>query len=170
MKKLALAAAVSVLMAGQVYADPDFSGEPIDFELEAEVESTCYVSFFSSTLLNDTMNFGTPSVDDSLDGDITFKCNDPDGATLTMTSAQGGLTNIDLLTEKVKYEAKLTVGTASSTLVTAEGENESATLNVPASATLAGAGQSGNVLVTLKESATYAGEYLDTLTIQIAAN
>ncbi|MGR5119697.1 hypothetical protein ACPV5L_13070 [Vibrio astriarenae] len=169
MKKLALAAAVSVLMAGQVYADVDLSGEPVDFALKAEVDSTCLVWSGSEVIGFDTMDFGAPEANESLEKSIQFKCNDPDGATLTMISAQGGLTNIDMLSEKVKYDATLSVGGQSSTLETSKTENESTFLNLDGDSDLANPGKSAKVKVMLKESATYAGEYLDTLTIQIAA-
>ncbi len=165
MKKLALTA-VAVLLAGPAFADPDISGEPIDFQLTGEVESECYL-LLSSSNFNDTLDFGLPEAGDTLSGALSFLCNDADGATLTMTSAQGGLMNVDKTSEKVTYAATLSVGTnASATLTTTETEDESEDLDLQPNVSL----RTANVSIELLEDATFAGEYLDTLTIQIAAN
>lgn len=97
MKKLTLyAATVTAIFGAQVQAAPG------DVQLVGFVSPVCEVTGLSTQL----MDFGNVSQIQNLSvSGLNMKCNDVDGATVTLTSAEGGLESDDSEDYALTYDA-----------------------------------------------------------------
>lgn len=166
MKKLTMcAAAVTVVLSSQVSAAPG------DVQLVGFVSPVCEVSGLFTQLLD----FGSVvSSGQSVSTNIGLQCNDVDGATVTMTSAEGGLESDDDEDFALTYDATFAPGGGlSSFTLSAPGgpglNNVSADHSYGGSSTLA-AGTTGTLSVVTTEGSPWAGGYSDTLTVNITSN
>ncbi len=86
MKKLTIcAAAVTAIFGSQVHAGPG------DVQLVGYVSPVCEVSGLATQLLD----FGDVTQEQTVSIDLDMKCNDVDGATVSLTSSEGGLESDD---------------------------------------------------------------------------
>jgi len=158
MKKLIVLSAIASLTSGTALAN--------DLNLGAVVESVCGVSNINTTQFFQTLSSGaTKNVG------FDLQCNDADGATMSLTTSEGHLQNADHEDRGVGYTAKLTAGTFDFTLKAIDGYNDRVeSQSQPGSPALAAGGVAGNILLTVTENPTYAGNYSDTLKLSITAN
>ncbi|CUB03305.1 hypothetical protein [Marinomonas fungiae] len=166
MKKLTLsAAAVAAIFGAQVQAAPG------DVQLVGFVSPICEVTGLSTQLVD----FGNVSQiqNVSLSG-LNMRCNDADGATVTLTSSEGGLESDDNEDFALKYDATFTPsgGLPSFTLNAPGGPGQNdVSVAQPyggSSALASGVGASINIATT--ETSPWAGGYSDTLTVNITSN
>lgn len=165
MRKLFLAGVASLALS--VSATSAMSA---DTQLAGFVTPVCEVDI-SSLLLD----FGVDPVSgDTTASDVDVQCNDIDGATVQLRSAEGGLESDDFEDFNVNYTASL-VEAASGidlTLVTVGGvgpNDQTAEQVVPGSVALRD-GQIAELTVELNGTPTWAGGYSDTLSVEITAN
>ena len=165
MRKLFLAGVASLALS--VSATSAMSA---DTPLAGFVTPVCEVDI-SSLLLD----FGVDPVSgDTTGSDVDVQCNDIDGATIQLRSAEGGLESDDFEDFNVNYTASL-VEAASGinlTLVTVGGvgpNDQTAEQVVPGSVELRD-GQIAELTVELNGTPTWAGGYSDTLSVEITAN
>lgn len=158
MKKIIVLSAIASLTSGAALAE--------DLNLGAVVESVCEVSNINTTQFFQTLSSGaTKNVG------FDLQCNDADGATMSLTTSEGHLQNSDHEDRGVGYTAKLTAGTFDFTLKAIDGYNDRVeSQSQPGSPELAAGGVAGNILLTITENPTYAGNYADTLKLAITAN
>lgn len=166
MKKLTMcAAAVTVILSSQANASPG------DVQLVGFVSPVCEVT----GLFTQALDFGSVvSSGQSVSTSIDLQCNDADGATVTMTSAEGGLESDDLEDFALTYTATFTPsgGLPSFSLFAPGGpglNNVSESLSYGGSSALA-SGVSGTLSVMTTEGSPWAGGYSDTLTVNITSN
>ncbi|WP_018982194.1 hypothetical protein [Salinimonas chungwhensis] len=165
MRKLTLcAAAVTALVASASHAGPG------DVQLVGYVSPVCEVSGLNTQLLD----FGdVTSSHQSVNIGMHFKCNDVDGATVTLISAEGGLESDDDEDFALTYDAVFTpTGLTPLTLNAPGGPGQN---DVPASQIYGGSsalasGVGASLVVTTTEAATWAGGYSDTLTVNVTSN
>ena len=104
---------------------------------------------------------------------VTLKCNDADGATVTLTSSEGGMESDDNEDLEIEYLATLTSDALDADIeldTTGAFNNDiSASGNAGGSQALA-TGVSGTLTVELLDTAIWAGGYSDTITIQLTAS
>lgn len=163
MKKLITAAAPAAILAATLAAStPASAGNAI---VQGFVSPICEVNIFDEDLyLADNMSAG-----DSIGTGLEFNCNDTDGATVSMTSSEGGLESDDQEDLEVEYVATLTAGTLTLVLDTGpfQGNNdETVDGHLDASSTPT----AGSLNVVLSDTAPWAGGYSDTLSIDIVAD
>lgn len=160
MKKLILATVPVALFAAS--AAPALAGNAV---VQGFVSPVCEVSIFDEDLyLGDNMTAGT-----MIGTPLTFNCNDTDGATVSMTSSEGGLESDDQEDLEVEYVATLSAGALTLVLDTGpfQGNNdETVDGQLPAS----GTPTVGSLDIVLTDSAPWAGGYSDTISIDIVAN
>ena len=160
MKKVLLATLPVALFAAS--AAPALAGNAI---VQGFVSPVCEVSIAIEDLyLGDQMTAGT-----SIGTDVTFNCNDTDGATVSMTTSEGGLESDDQEDLEVEYVATLTAGALLLVLDTGpvQGNNDKTVDGIlPAS----GVPTVGSLDIVLTDSAPWAGGYSDTISIDIVAN
>ena len=166
MKKLTLcAAAVTALVASTSHAAPG------DVQLVGYVSPVCEVSGLNTQLLD----FGSvTSANQQVGINMDFQCNDIDGATVTLTSAEGGLESDDDEDFALTYTALFTPGSITPALQLnapgGPGQNDvSVSQSYGGSSSLA-TGVTASLLVTTTEAATWAGGYSDTLTVNVTSN
>lgn len=163
MKKFITLAAPAVLIAATAaISTPAFAGNAI---VQGFVSPVCEVAVFDEDLyLADNMSAG-----DSIGTGLEFNCNDTDGATVSMTSSEGGLESDDQEDLEVEYVATLTAGALVLVLDTgpAQGNND---IGVDGQLPASGAPTGGNLNIVLSDTAPWAGGYSDTLSIDITAN
>ena len=165
MRIAVIASAVCVVLGSTVsVADNDSA------QLTAEVQPNCNVEGVDSLVFNEVVS-GSVATDPV----VTILCNDADGANLSLRSSEGGLESDDNEDQEIEYIARLSnevIGGGALELDTGiggQGNNdvESETI-LTAGAPLA-EGRSGELTVTLSDSATFAGGYSDTLQINVEA-
>lgn len=165
MKKLILAAAPVALALGM-----SAPAHAANTQVAGFVVEVCEVSFGSALY-----DFGfSMSAGDSISGTVTLQCNDADGATVTVTSTEGGLESDDDEDLEIDYTADITASDGSNAFAlsidTDSGvpnqNDQSESAQLPAS----GAVYNGTIVMTLNESAPWAGGYSDTLQLAIDAN
>ena len=158
MKKLIVLSAIASLTSGAALAE--------NLNIGGVVESVCGVSNINTTQFFQTLSRGaTKNVG------FDLQCNDADGATMSLTTSEGHLQNADHEDHGVGYTAKLTAGAFDFTLKAQDGNNDkSESQSQPGSTYLAAGGVAGNILITVTENPTYAGNYADTLKLAITAN
>ncbi len=160
MKKYTLAAAaVATLFVG--------SASAVDIDISGNIQEVCTASA-TTTALN-TLSSGTVS-------GISFECNDRDGASISISSAEGGLQGIDSEDVVIPYIATLNVG--STPLVLDLSANGNTGLNdvsveqeFDGEDLIGGLAASLDIVVTAAGAynGAWAGSYYDQLTIQISA-
>ena len=161
-KALILAALPAVAIAAPAHAQTGGG------QITGVVPAVCEVDDLFASI-----SFPSMAAGQEINDGVTLRCNDADGAEVTLISSEGGLESDDNEDLEVEYTATLTGGTLAAPLVldtTGAFNND-----VSASATVAGSealaiGVSGNLNVTLNESAVWAGGYSDTITIQLTAS
>lgn len=166
MKKLTLSAAIATAIFGvQAHAGPG------DVQLVGFVTPICEVTGLSTQLID----FGDVSQIQNVSvSGLNMKCNDVDGATVTLTSSEGGLESDDDEDFALKYDATFNPGGGlSSFTLNAPGgpglNDVSATQSYAGSGSLAtGIGASIDIATT--ETSPWAGGYSDTLTVNITSN
>ncbi|MBD2840996.1 hypothetical protein [Erythrobacter rubeus] len=137
-------------------------------QITGVVPAVCEVQDLFASISFPDMNAGT-----TLSDGVTLTCNDVDGATVTLISSEGGMESDDNEDEEIEYQATLTSGVLAAPLVldtTGAFNND-----VSASTTIAGspdlaAGAAGTLEIELLESASWAGGYSDTITVQLTAS
>lgn len=123
--------------------------------------------------LNPSLNFASIATGQQVSDQFDVRCNDVDGATIKLTSAEGHLESDDFEDQGVGYIANLSQGPIglNLTLNATSGVNDiSNTDNMPGSFTLAAGVNNANFLATLTGNGVWAGGYSDTLTVDITAN
>ncbi|WP_159738511.1 hypothetical protein [Vibrio atypicus] len=164
MKKLTFcAAAITAVLASPVSAAPG------DVQLVGYVSPVCEVSGLATQLLD----FGSVDTFQSVSIGMSMKCNDVDGATVKLTSSEGGLESDDSEDYALTYDATFTPAGLPALVLNAPGgpgQNDvSVTQSYPGSATLA-TGIAATLDVVTTETAAWAGGYSDTLTVNITSN
>lgn len=153
----------SILVGGMAHAS--------DTQLIGTVEAVCEANVQGSLL----MDFGIdPVAGDSVSQDVEIQCNDGDGATVELRSAEGGLESDDNEDFSVEYTATLVEGSTgiNLSLTTSPGvglNDEFVDQNIAGGLTLAG-GVSAALDVTLNDTPLFSGGYSDTLSVEITAN
>ena len=165
MKKLTMCAvAATVVLSCQANAAPG------NVQLVGAVLPVCEVTGMNSQLLD----FGLVDVaHKTVSANIKMKCNDSDGATVTLTSAEGGLESDDKEDHALAYDAKFSVGSLPVLILDAPGgigtNNYAKSETYSGSTALAG-GINGHLTVETQDSSPWAGGYSDTLTLDITSN
>ncbi|MGB5865219.1 MAG: hypothetical protein WBG95_13080 [Sulfitobacter sp.] len=137
-------------------------------KMNGVVAPVCEVSDLFASISFPSMTAGS-----EINDGLSLQCNDGDGAEVTLTSSEGGMESDDNEDLEIEYTATLTSAALAAPLVldtTGAFNND-----VSASATISGSealanGISGNLNVTLNESAVWAGGYADTITVQLTAS
>lgn len=165
MKKLTLyVATVTAIFGAQVQAAPG------DVQLVGFVSPICEVTGLSTQL----MDFGDVSQIQNLSvSGLNMKCNDVDGATVTLTSAEGGLESDDSEDYALKYDAIFKpTGLADLTLNApgGPGQNDVSVSNSYAGSSALSTGVAAIINIVTTETSPWAGGYSDTLTINITSN
>ncbi|MCL1044597.1 hypothetical protein Q4601_08480 [Shewanella sp. 1_MG-2023] len=161
MKKYTLAAAaVATLFVG--------SASAVEVNLSGNIQEVCEASA-TQTSLSD-MSTTTMS-------GFSFVCNDRDGATVTITSAEGGLQGIDSEDLVIPYVATLSVGGFGDLILDLTTGGNTGTNDASQSRDFTGAQLLNGAAATLEinfgalttGTGAWAGAYYDQLTIQISA-
>lgn len=160
MKKFTLAAmSIATLFVG--------SASAVDIDLSGNIATVCTVS--ASTTAITSLTGGTIS-------GIDMRCNDYDGASISMTSSEGGLQGIDSEDLVIKYKATLTPsGLAPLVLDLTTNNPGNGTNDVTVSQSYSGTsllnGTTASLSIVTNSATTsaWAGGYYDKLSIQISA-
>ncbi|CAK1841285.1 hypothetical protein [Vibrio crassostreae] len=165
MKKLTLyAATVTAILGAQVQAAPG------DVQLVGFVSPVCEVTGLSTQL----MDFGNVSQIQNLSvSGLNMKCNDVDGATVTLTSAEGGLESDDSEDYALTYDATFNPsGLAPFTLNAPGGPglNDVSVSNSYGGSGALATGVAASIDIVTTETSPWAGGYSDTLTVNITSN
>jgi hypothetical protein len=159
MKKLIVLSAIAALTSGVAFAS--------DVAVGGHVPSVCKVMPGSES----SVTF--PDLIDGAHSTFGFKikCNDYDGATVTLTSSEGHMQTVDGLDATgVGYTAALTALPYNFTLSATTGVDDlSMSQSEPGSIDLA-TGIPGTVTLTVVGNPTFSGFYTDQLSLTIAAN
>jgi len=159
MKKLILKAAPVAIIA-VLAAVPASAGNT---HLSGFIDEVCEATVVD----NDLWLSGNVVAGAMIDTDVTFDCNDHDGATVTLTSTEGGLESDDDEDLEVEYVATLTAGPMTIVLDTGLTTNVN---DISESGQLPNSSPDGNLSIVLSGSAPWAGGYSDTIQVDIAAN
>lgn len=158
MKKLMTLTAIAALTSGAAFAE--------NLNVGGSVASICEVSN-----INTTVYFANLAKDETQNISFDLQCNDADGATMSLTTAEGHLQNADQEDRGVGYTAELNADAFSFILTAENGVNDqSVEQSQPGSVTLANGGVAGNIELTITENPVFAGTYADTLMLAITAN
>ncbi|PFG58202.1 hypothetical protein ATG66_0743 [Vibrio sp. ES.051] len=165
MKKLTLcAAAVTAIFGTQVHAAPG------DVQLVGFVSPVCEVTGLSTQLID----FGNVSQIQNISvGGLSMKCNDVDGATVTLTSAEGGLESDDNEDFALKYDATFNPSGLPSFTLNAPGGpglNDVSVSNAYGGSGSLATGVAATIDIATTETSPWAGGYSDTLTVNITSN
>jgi len=139
-------------------------------QMNGVVQPVCQVDDLFASISFPSMTAGT-----SISDNVRLRCNDADGAEITMISSEGGLESDDQEDLEIEYRAELSSpaisgGSLVLDLPFVQGDNDtSVTGTAPGSIALA-SGVAATLDVTLKETAVWAGGYSDTLTVQLTAS
>jgi hypothetical protein len=165
MKKLILATAPVALLMSAVPAHADST------QVIGTVVEVCEVNIAGAGLVD---FFNDMSAGDSRTANVSMQCNDADGATVTVTSTEGGLESDDQEDLEIDYTAEMNLsdGTNAFSLVIDTDSGVSNQNDQSESGALPASGDvySGTLEFTLNESAPWAGGYSDTFQIDISAN
>ena len=160
--KLSAASAV-IIAAGAAFS----TAQADDVHIIGDVNPFCELSIEPG--FDEEMDFETPIAGDSLDLGWVYRCNDFDGATVRMTSTEGGLESDDNEDLEIEYVATLSLGGFSLALDTGVSTNVN-DVEVEGDISGSNAPLVGNLNVTLSDTAPFAGGYSDTLQVDIEAN
>lgn len=165
MKKLIKLSAASMALIASTAAFSTAHAD--DVHLIGDVVPFCELGIQGGA--DEEMDFETPNAGDSLDLAWIYACNDFDGATIRMTSTEGGLESDDVEDLEIEYVATMTLGAFSLALDTGVSTNVN---DVEIEGDIAGSNSPviGNLNVTLSDTAPFAGGYSDTLQVDIEAN
>ncbi len=162
MNKLLIAImSTTVLASGSVFAGEAHMG--------GSVIEVCEVTGLTGNLLFPSMAVGTTVTNTG----IVLKCNDGDGAVISLTSSEGGMENDDVEDYNVNYQATLAHGLGSPLVLLADGIPNNYGINdTTNSQTLSGslalaAGQAATLTAEITELGVWAGGYSDTLSLDI---
>lgn len=163
--KIAATAAASALALVSMPASAQVGGG----QMNGVVQPVCQVDDLFASISFPSMTVGA-TISDSL----RLRCNDADGAEVTLTSSEGGMESDDFEDFEIEYKATLTSAALTGPIVLdlpfVQGDNDaSVTGTAPGSLALA-SGVAGTLEVELKESAVWAGGYSDTITVQLTAS
>jgi hypothetical protein len=161
MKKLLLASAIAALAVPSAFAQ---SGGSV---ITGVVQPVCEVSDLFASL-----QFSAVQTGEAIDDGFGVQCNDADGATLTLISAEGGLESDDNEDFAVPYAATISGPSFNGAGNTPAQPGPNDVLLISANAPFSGglaAGQNHNLNITLNADGIWAGGYSDTLYLQIAA-
>ncbi|MGB3739360.1 MAG: hypothetical protein WA948_08410 [Pontixanthobacter sp.] len=164
--KLAIAAAVPALAVSVPAAAQAGGGQMV-----GTVTPVCEVNDLFGTIAFDSLTAGA-SISDS----VNLRCNDADGATVTLISSEGGLESDDNEDLEIEYTATLTNSAIDGGSVTldlplgTQGDNDASASENASGSTAFATGVAGSLEVTLKETAVWAGGYSDTITVQLTAS
>ena len=167
MKKLIVLSAIAALTSGLVVANP------ATFEVGGFVPVTCNLKTSGPAY---HAEFTTPE----MTGDVSpavrnipvrVTCNDPEGATVTLTSSKGWLENTDDSTKGVTYSAILkdTPFSDVSLIANAGGASISASQSWVGGTALA-SGVDGSIEVKLTSTTVLSGNHSDNLEVGVVAN
>ncbi len=158
MKKLITLSAIAILTSGTALAE--------NLNVGGAVESICEVSN-----VNTTTYFPALAKDQTKTIGFDLQCNDADGATMSLTTAEGHLQNADREDQGVGYTAELNANPFAFTLVAENGHNDqSVEQSQPGSFALAAGGVAGTIELTITQNPVFSGTYADTLMLAITAN
>ena len=151
-----------------VISSPSWSS---DTQLIGTVESVCEATVNSSLL----MDFGIdPQAGDSVSQNLSIQCNDGDGATVELRSAEGGLESDDNEDMSVEYTADLVAApialNLSLTTSPGPGLNDESVAQTIAGGVALASGTAATLDVTLSATPVFSGGYSDTLSVEITAN
>jgi len=162
MNKLLLAIASTTLLAsGSVFAGEAHMG--------GTITEVCKVEGLDTSLTFPSMAVGTTVTDN----DITLTCNDGDGATIKLTSSEGGMESDDVEDYNVNYEATLSHGLGPDLFLAADGIlgnfgiNDTSASQVLGGSLALASGNAATLTVEITELAVWAGGYSDTLSLDI---
>lgn len=159
MKKLILAAAPAALIA-VFAASPVSAGNT---HLSGFIDEVCEAVVVD----NDLWLSGNVVAGATIGTDVNFDCNDHDGATVTLTSTEGGLESDDDEDFEVEYVATLVAGPMSIVLDTGLSTNVN---DISETGQLPNSSPNGTMTIVLSDTAPWAGGYSDTIQVDIAAN
>jgi hypothetical protein len=161
MRKITLvAASLTALFASTANAG--------DVQLVGFVAPVCQVSGLNSQL----RDFGDVSASATAANlALNVECNDADGATIQMISAEGGLESDDAEDQSLPYTATLAIGAYAPLILNAPGGVGTNGFNVDASYSATGllGGAAATLSFMTPGGASWSGGYSDTLTVQINA-
>ena len=171
MKKVLLVSAAALVSAVSAPASANVGGGQIT-GVEPVV---CEVEDLFASLAFDTLTTGA-----SINDNMTIRCNDADGATVRLRSAQGGLQSddgtftglTDLEDRTIDYIATLAINNGPTIILDTttflEFDDVSSEDDLPWSPGLA-SGLASTLEISLSESATFAGGYSDTIFVDVQA-
>ncbi|AQR60494.1 hypothetical protein BZG35_01605 [Brevundimonas sp. LM2] len=136
--------------------------------LGGSVAPVCFVNN-----LNPSLNFANIVTGAQVTDAFDVRCNDVDGATMSLTSAEGHLESDDFEDQGVGYNVNMSQAAIglSLSLAALVGINDiSNTDALPGSFTLASGVNNAAFTATLAGNGVWAGGYSDTLTVDITAN
>ncbi|WP_133010412.1 hypothetical protein [Marinomonas flavescens] len=159
MKKLIMLSAIAALTSGAALAGT--------FQVSGSNPSVCE----ATTSLN-AVSFPVLQQGKTSNIPFTLRCNDADGATVSLTSSEGQLETTDGQDATgVGYSAKLSAAPYNFTLTALSGvNNQVAKETHSGSPALAAGGVAGNILLTVLTNPIYAGSYNDDLMLTVEAN
>ncbi|WP_338362594.1 hypothetical protein [uncultured Pseudoalteromonas sp.] len=158
MKKLIVISAIAAISSGSALAE--------NLNVGGAVASVCEVSNIATTHYFPALALG-----DTTTVDFDLKCNDVDGATLTLTTSEGHLQNADHEDRGIGYTAHLTAGPYDFTLTADNGINDQGvSQSNGGSNALATTGVAGMIDLEVTQEPVYAGTYADTLMLTVTAN
>ena len=168
MRNMLMVSAASVALLGAAQA----MAQSASTNAAATKSDNCAVlDLVSSIVINGDAEAG----DTSNAEDFTFRCNDVDGGTVTVSSANGGLTSGAVPGETLTYTALVSLQGALTDAdfpLQLDSEASSATAVLDGSPDLAAAASGDNnaqLNITLDDSAVFAAAYDDDITIDITA-
>ncbi|WP_421855012.1 hypothetical protein [Marinomonas sp.] len=160
MKKLIVLSAIATLSSGAALAS--------NLDVGGSVPSVCEVTTSGSSA-----HFAKLEMGEKYQLPITsLRCNDYDGATVTLTSSEGHMQTVDGKDATgVGYTAQFKAGPYDFTLNATTGADDiHASQSKNGSAALAAGYNSGNIFMTVTQTPTFAGNYTDQLMLTITAN
>ncbi|MBB1406363.1 hypothetical protein J5X91_04665 [Pseudoalteromonas sp. K222D] len=158
MKKLIVLSAIAALTSGAALAE--------NLNVGGAVASICQ----ASTTGGSAVLFPALSVGASQTVGVSIKCNDPDGAIVSLTTSEGHLQNADQEDKGVGYWAELNAAPYALTLKAMTGANDTSVVQDESGSAGLANGLSGTIKITIKQAALYSGTYADTLKLSIIAN
>lgn len=138
-------------------------------QMAGVVQPVCEVNDLFATIAFPSMSAGA-----TINDGLSLRCNDVDGAEVTLISSEGGMESDDFEDLEIEYIATLTStaidgGSLVLDLPFVQGDNDATATGTASGSTALATGVAGNLTVELKETAIWAGGYSDTITVQLTA-
>ncbi|PMN91614.1 hypothetical protein [Enterovibrio norvegicus] len=162
MKKLGICSIASI--AASTFFAASVSADPVSIAIQGNVDPICQVTGLNPVNYQAGILNSGASLSTSISG-LTVQCNYASGANVTLTSTNEGMKS-NSSTDVVHYTATLNMDTLAD-LSLDTSASKSAT-NGYGGSTLLATGESAALDIAVTGTATYAGDYSDTLTITIA--